>query len=142
MAVTEVRLAGLTFNSGPDADGDEFVISEIDGWDDDGAALITVEKPQSDGAILVRARRPARALTVTGWVVASSDAHLGRARRKLEVAMSSIVTANGNLDVDQDDDTWRLVVRRAQRLRSRTVGGVAITFEVDLLAVSPAKTAP
>lgn len=141
MAVTEVRLAGLTFNSGPDSDGDEFVISDIDGWDDSGAQLVTVEKPISDGAILVRARRPARALTVTGWVIAAPG-HLGRARRKLEVAMNSIVTADGNLDVDQDDDTWRLVVRRAQRLRSRTFGDIAITFEADVVALNPAKTTP
>lgn len=140
MAVTEIRLAGLTFNSGPDGDGDEFVVSEIDGWDTTGVEIVSVERPQSDGAVLVRARRSARTLTVTGWVVAASAANLGRARRKLEVAMGTIVTADSNLDVDQDDATWRLVVRLAQPIRSRTVGDQAVTFDADLVALTPTKT--
>lgn len=142
MAVTEVRLAGLDFNSGPDSDGDEFIISDVDGWDGGGVELITVEKPLSAGAVLVRARKASRTLTVSGWVVASSSAHLGRARRKLEVAFDGIITADGTLAVDQDDDTWALTVRLAQALRTRSAGSMAITFEADLLAVNPAKATP
>lgn len=142
MAVTEVRLAGLVFNSGPDADGDEFIVSDVDGWDGSGVELVTVEKPLSPGAVIARARKASRPLTFTGWVVASSGAHLGRARRKLEVAFDGIITANGTLAVDQDDDTWALTVRLAQPLTSRSVGSAAITFIADLLAVDPAKTTP
>lgn len=142
MAVTEVRLAGLDFNSGPDSDGDEFIISDVDGWDGGGVELITVEKPLSAGAVLVRARKASRTLTISGWVVASGSAHLGRARRKLEVAFDGIITADGTLAVDQDDDTWALTVRLAQALRTRSAGSMAITFEADLVAVDPAKTAP
>ena len=142
MAVTEVRLAGLTFNSGPDGDGDEFIVSDVDGWDGSGVELVAVEKPLGTGAVLVRARRTARALTVSGWVVAASSAHLGRARRKLEVAIDGIITADGTLEVDQDDDTYALTVRLAQPIRTRSSGSIAITFEVDLLAVDPVKATP
>lgn len=141
MAVSEVRLAGLTFNSGPDSDGDEFFISDIDGWDSAGVQLVTVERPLSDGAVLVRARRTSRALTITGEVIAAFG-HLGRARRKLETAFDGIILADGTLAVDQDDDTWALTVRLAQRLRTRPDGDIAVSFEADLLAVNPAKSTP
>lgn len=139
MAVTEVTLAGLTFNSGPDGDGDEFIISDVDGWDGSGVELVSVERPLSAGGVLVRGRKASRTLTVAGWAIASSDAHLGRARRKLEVAFDGIITSDGTLEVDEDDATWILTVRLAQQLRTRSVGGIAVTFEADLIAVSPAK---
>lgn len=142
MAVTSITLAGLTFNNGPDGDGDEFIISDVDGWDGGGVELITVEKPLSAGAVLVRARKASRTLTISGWVVADSGAHLGRARRKLETAFDGIITTDGTFTVNQDDDTYALTVRLAQSLRTRSVGSVAITFEADLLAVNPAKATP
>lgn len=140
MAVTEVTLAGLTFNSGPDDDGDEFILSDVDGWDGAGVELVVVEKPLSDGAVLVRGRRAARTLTLAGWVVTTTG-NLGRARSKLEDAFDSIITADGTLEVDQDDGTYTLMVRLAQQLRTRSAGDLAITFEADLIAVTPTKAA-
>lgn len=143
MAVTEVRLAGLTFNSGPDGDGDEFVISDVDGWDSGGVEQVTVERPLAAGAVLVRGRKASRTLTVSGWVFASSSAHLGRARQKLETAFDGIITADGTMAVDQDNGTRTLTVRLAQQIRTRPFEAdrsVAITFQADLIAVSPAKT--
>lgn len=140
MAVTEVRLAGLTFNTGtPDSDGDEFWITDVDGWDSAGVQLVLVERPQSDGAVLVRARRTARPLTVSGEVI-GAPGHLGRARSKLEAAFDGIITSDGTLSVDQDDGTHHLTVRLAQRLRTRSDGDLAISFEADLIAVDPVKT--
>lgn len=138
MTVTAVRLAGLTFNSGADGEGDEFIVSEIEGWDGAGVELVTVERPLSDGAVLVRGRRASRILTMSGWVVATTG-DLGRARAKLEDAFDGIITTDGNLEVDQDDGTYALAVRLTQQLRTRSVGDLAVTFEADLIAVSPAK---
>lgn len=140
MAVTEISLAGLTFNSGADGDGDEFIVSDVEGWDGSGVELVTVERPLSAGAVLVRGRKASRTLTVTGWVVASDGTHLGRARRKLEVAFDSIITADGTFEVEQDDGTYTLTVRLAQALRTRSAGDIAITFEADLIAAEPVKT--
>jgi hypothetical protein len=139
VAVTEVRLAGLTFNSGPDGDGDEFIISEVDGWDSSGVELITVERPLTAGAIIVRGRKASRTLTVTGWVLAEDGTTLGRARQKLETAFDGIITANGTMAVDQDNGTRTLTVRLVQALRTKTMGSMAITFEADLIAGNPAK---
>ena len=140
MAVTEVRLAGLTFQSGPDGDGDELIISEVDGWDSAGVELVTVERPLAAGAVVVRARKASRTLTVTGWVLAADGMHLGRARQKLEAAFDGIITADGTMAVDQDNGTKTLTVRLAQALRTKTVGSMAVTFEADLVAAAPAKT--
>lgn len=140
MAVTEVRLAGLTFNSGPDSDGDEFFITDVDGWDGTGVEQVTVERPLSSGAVLVRGRQTSRPLTVTGEVVAAGPSYLGRARRKLESAMAGIVTADGTFAADEDGTTLTLTVRLAQRLRTRSDGDTAISFEADLIAADPTKT--
>ena len=140
MAVTEVRLAGLTFNSGPDGDGDEFIISDVEGWDSGGVELVTVERPLSAGAIIVRGRKASRSLTVSGWVLASDDTHLGRARQKLETAFDGIIAADGTMAVDQDNGTRTLTVRLATALRTRSAGSAVISFEADLLAANPAKT--
>lgn len=140
MTVTEVRLAGLTFNSGPDSDGDEFIVSDVDGWDGPNIEQITVERPLSAGAVTVNGREASRVLTVSGWVVASDGTHLGRARRKLETALGGIVTTDGTFEVDEDDGTWQLTVRLAQRLRTRSGGSVSISFDADLVAADPAKT--
>lgn len=140
MAVTGITLAGLAFNDGPDGDGDEFIVSDVEGWDGAGVEVVAVERPLSAGALLVRGRQASRVLTVSGWVVASSGAHLGRARRKLEVAFDGIITADGTFEVEQDDDTYTLTVRLAQALRTRSAGSMAISFEADLIAVDPVKT--
>jgi hypothetical protein len=139
MTVSEVRLAGLTFNSGPDGDGDEFIVSDVEGWDGAGVELITVERPLSDGAIVVLGRQTARTLVVSGWVVAVPE-NMGRARRKLAAAMASIVATDGTLAVDEEDGTYALTVRLQQGLRTKQAGPVAITFEATLLAVDPAKS--
>lgn len=138
MTVSEVRLAGLDFNSGPDGDGDEFIISDVEGWDGPGVELITVERPLSDGAVLVRGRQTARTLSITGWVVAAPG-YMGRARRKLAAAMAGIVGTNGTIEVDEEDATYSLTVRLAVGLRTKQAAPLAITFQADLLAVDPEK---
>ena len=55
------------------------------------------------------------------------------------MAFDGIITADGTLEVEEDDATWTLSVRLAQQLRTRSAGDMAITFEADLIAVDPAK---
>jgi hypothetical protein len=138
MAGVEVRLAGLTFNDGPDGDGDEFIVSDLDGWDGPGVELVVVERPVSDGAVVAFGRRTARALVLSGWVVAA-EGHMGRARRKLETAMYSLVGTGGTLEVDEDADTYALTVRLSAALKTKQVGPTAITFQAPLVATDPDK---
>lgn len=134
-----VRLAGLTFNSGPDGDGDEFVCSDLDGWDGGGVDLVTVEKPLADGAFVAFGRLTAWSLTLAGWVVAGPNG-IGPARRKLTAALYGLVDTADDLEVDEDDGTYSVSVRLDSAIRSRQRGPQAISFEVGLLAATPTKT--
>lgn len=138
MAGVVVRLAGLTFNDGPDVDGDEFVISDVVGWDSTGVEQTVVERPIATGAVYAHGRRASRALAISGFAV--SGGSMGRARRKLATAVDGIVTANGTLSVDEDDGTYELAVRLAAPLRTRQVGPTVVSFDLDLVAANPVKT--
>lgn len=135
-----VRLGGLTFNDGPDVDGDEFVVDEIEGWDSPGVDVTLVERPVSDGAVVARARRSSRALSVSGYVIAADTTTVARARNKLASACDGIITADGTLEVDEGGGTYTLTVRMVQALRTRTVAPQVIKFDVSLTAPTPTKT--
>lgn len=134
-----VRLAGLTFNDGPDDDGNELICSDLSGWDGGNVDLATVEKPLGDGAFVVFGRLTAWSLTLAGWVVAGPDG-IGPARRKLSDALYTLAHAAGTLEVDEDDATYTVAVWLDSNIRSRQAGPGAISFEVGLLAPTPTKT--
>lgn len=138
MAGAVVRLGGITFNSGPDGDGDDFIVSDLDGWDGGGVELGQVEKPLGDGAVIVYGRRTAWTLTLSGWVVAGPEG-IGPARRKLTAALYALVELADTLEVDEEDGTYGLDVRLSGNLRTRQQGPDAISFEVALVAPIPTK---
>lgn len=137
MTFPVVRLAGLTFNDGPDGDGDEFFVSDLSGWDCPDVQQVLVDRPISAGAVIARSRIGTWTMTMAGWVVAASS--MGAARRKLGTALLTIVSADGTLSVDEDDGTYELTVRLAQRPRTHQESDLAISFEADLIAVTPTK---
>lgn len=138
MAAPVVRLAGLTFNNGPDSDGDEFFVSDIAGWDAPDVQQTLVARPISAGSVIARSRVGTWAVTLSGWVVAATS--MGAARRKLATALAGVVATDGTLSVDEDDGTQELTVRLAARLRTRQEADNSISFEADLVAVDPTKT--
>lgn len=140
MAVGVVTLGGLTFNGGPDSDGDLFSVAEIAGWDSPGVEQVMVERPLSDGAVIAHGRRTARGLVVAGHASGSTIANGFRARRKLETAIDSLITADGTLTVDEGDTTRSLTVRLAAELDTSQAGPYGIEFEIPLIAANPAKT--
>ena len=135
-----VTLAGITFNDGPDADGDEFVVSDVEGWDSPGVELVIIEKPLSDGAVIGHGRRAARSLGVTGYVIGETVADVGRARRKLATAINGIITDDGTLVIDEGDATYSLTVRLAAPMRTRQHTAQSVRFDMSLVAADPAKT--
>jgi len=139
MTVGVVTLGGLTFNDGPDSDGDEFAVGEIAGWDGPVVEQISVERPLSDGAVVVRGRRTARALSVAGHASGSTIENGFRARRKLEAAIDSLVTADGTLAVDEGSETYSLTVRLAGQPNTRQAGPYGIEFDIPLIAADPVK---
>ena len=135
-----VTLAGITFNDGPDGDGDEFVVSDIEGWDSPGVEMIIVEKPLSDGAVIGHGRRASRSLGVAGYIIGETVADVARARRKLATAINGIVTSDGTLVVDEGDATYSLTVRLAAPMRTRQHTAQSVRFDLSLVAADPAKT--
>jgi hypothetical protein len=139
MAVGVVTFGCLSFNSGPDSDGDRFTIGELDGWWAPTIDLVVVERPISDGAVVAHGRQAARAVTAVGHVSGSTIQNAMRAARKLEAAIAALIGADGTLTVDEGSATYTLTVR-AQGLRSRRAGPYGFEFEVDLVAANPAKS--
>lgn len=139
MTVGVVTLGGLTFNAGPDADGDEFSVGEIPGWDGAGVEQISVERPLSDGAVVVHGRRTSRALSLSGHASGSTIQDGFRARRKFEAAIDSLITADGTLTVDEGDAIYSLTVRLAAQPNTRQAGPYGIEFDIPLIAANPVK---
>jgi hypothetical protein len=140
MTVGVVTLGGITFNDGPDSDGDQFSVAEIAGWDGPGVEQISVERPLSDGAVVVHGRRTSRALSLSGHASGSTIENGFRARRKLAAALDSLVTADGTLTVDEDSATYSLTVRLAAQPNTRQAGPYGIQFDIPLTAANPVKT--
>ncbi len=140
MTVGVVTLGGITFNAGPDSDGDRFTVSDVEGWWSAPAELVTVDKPLGAGSVIAYGRTPARALSVIGHASGSTIQNGFRAARKLEAAVAGMVTADGTLTVDEGSAVYQLTVRVAGTMDVRRAGPYAIEFAIDLLAVSPAKT--
>ena len=136
-----ITLGTLTFNAGPDGDGDRFVIGEIAGWEGPGIEQTALERPLSDGAIVGRGRRTSRAVTLYGHASSNTLTGMWRARRKLAAACDALVTANGTLTVDEGSGTYALTVRLAGGVDTRQAGPYAVEFAINLIAANPAKTA-
>lgn len=139
MPVGVVTLAGLTFNNGPDGDGDRFVIGEIDGWDGPGVEQTGFERPLADGAIVGRGRRTSRAVALYGHASGTTITNGFRARRKLADALDTIITADGTLTVDEGTAIYSLTVRLADQPDTRQAGPFAVEFSISLVAANPAK---
>lgn len=140
MAAGVITLGTLTFNGGPDSDGDRFVIGELDGWEGAGVEQTGLERALSDGAIVGRGRRTSRTVILHGHASSTSLAGMWRARRKLADACDDLVTASGTLTVDEGDDVYSLTVRLAAAVDTRQAGPYAVEFAISLVAANPAKT--
>jgi hypothetical protein len=139
VTVGVVTFGGLTFNNGPDSDGDRFVIGDIAGWWAPTIELVAVERPVSDGSVVAHGRQAARALVVSGHASGDTIEHGMRAARKLETAVASLIGSDTTMTVDEGSATYELTVR-ASGMRAGRAGPNAVEFEVDLLAADPAKT--
>lgn len=140
MAAGVITLGSLTFNSGPDSDGDRFTIGEISGWEGGGVEQTMLERPLSDGAIVGRGRRTSRAIVLSGHASSNSLTGMWRARRKLAAACDALVTSSGTLSVDEGSATYALTVRLADAPDTRQAGPYAVEFSINLVAANPVKT--
>lgn len=138
MAFTVV-LGSITFGGGPDGDGDKFTVRDLPGWTGASVELVSVEKPISNGAILVRGRYTGRSLSIVGHGIASSSAAIWRVRAKLEACVTPGTNATLTVNEPSPGSTKTLTVRLADALRVRPAGPRAIEFEIPLFAANPTK---
>ena len=136
----QARLGSITFKAAgaaADGDGDRFTLRDLPGWTGAPVDIISVEKPVSDGAVLVRGRHTARAVSIVGHGIAANADAVWRVRSKLEACVTA--GADSTLYVDEPTGTKTLAVRLSNSLRVRPVGPRTVEFEIPLIAVNPTK---
>jgi hypothetical protein len=138
MAFT-VTLGSITFGGGPDSDGDRFTVRDLPGWTGASVELVSVEKPLSAGAVLVRGRYTGRSLSIVGHAIATNAATVWRVRNKLEACITPTASATLSVAEPSPGSTKTLSVRLADSLRVRPVGPRTVEFEIPLFAANPIK---
>jgi hypothetical protein len=136
----QVRLGSITFKAATapaDADGDRFTVRDLPGWTGAPVEMVTVEKPISAGAVMVRGRHTARAVSIVGHGIAANADAVWRVRSKLEACVSA--SADSTLYVDEPTGTKTLTVRLSDSLRVRPAGPRTVEFEIPLIAANPTK---
>ena len=136
----QARLGSITFKAAgaaADGDGDRFTLRDLPGWTGAPVEIVSVEKPVSDGAVLVRGRHTARAVSIVGHGIAANTDAVWRVRAKLEACV--LAGADSTLYVDEPTGTKTLTVRLSNSLRVRPVGPRTVEFEIPLIAVNPTK---
>lgn len=135
-----VRLGSITFraaSAAADSDGDRFTVRDLPGWTGAPTEIVAVEKPISNGAVMVRGRYTARPVTIIGHAIAANADAVWRVRSKLEAVVQP--GADSTLYVDEPTGTKTLTVRLADSLRIRPAGPKTVEFEIPLIAVNPTK---
>lgn len=136
----QARLGSITFKAAGaagDGDGDRFTLRDLPGWTGAPVEIVSVEKPVSNGAVLVRGRHTARTLSIVGHGIAANADGVWRVRAKLEACV--VPGADSTLYVDEPTGTKTLTVRLSNSLRVRPVGPRTVEFEIPLIAVNPTK---
>lgn len=138
MGVT-VALGSITFGGGPDGDGDKFTVRDLPGWTGASVELVSVEKPLSHGAVIVRGRYTGRSLSIVGHGIAATPNAIWRVRAKLEACVTPGADVTMTVTEPSPGSTKTLTVRLADALRVRPAGPRAIEFEIPLFAANPTK---
>ena len=136
----QVRLGSITFKNAAgtvDADGDLFTVRDLPGWTGAPVELVSVEKPISDGAVMVRGRHTAREMSIVGHAIAANADGVWRVRAKLEACCQP--DADSTLYVDEPTGTKTLTVRLSDSMRVRPLNHRVVEFEIPLIAVNPTK---
>ncbi len=97
-----VRFGDLTLDGKKDAQGDRFIVSDIDGYDAAETEL-SREDLMGDGVLVTGSRLMGREITVKGWMVGNegeANSYL-RARQKLKAAAAKMQGTLGTIYFDE-----------------------------------------
>lgn len=136
------ELGGIIFDpdAGPDANGIEWIISELDGWDSPELRQNLLNPTTIHGQVIGESLYGGRAMTATGWICVPNEASFWTARNTLAAA-TNLVSTEGTLIV-RETPPKKCQVRRAGKLRMRNHDDVyVVEFEIPLIAPDPRKYA-
>lgn len=135
-----VTVAGVTMNTGvADADGIEWYLEAVDGWDGPAVRLPVDDRAFADGAFIADGYYGARSLTVKGTALSPTpQAGLVVARTTL-ARVTNLLRADGTVQVLENPDK-QVTVRLAGPPRMVDDPPV-VRFEVPLIAADPRKFA-
>ena len=135
-------LNGLVFDPdlGPDANGFEWIINELEGWDSPEMRLQLLNPTAVHGAVIGQSLYGPRPMTASGWIGVPDEPGFWAARNILATA-TNLVTASADLVVHEAVPK-KCRVQRADKLRMRNHPDVLVVeFAIPLIAVDPRKYA-
>jgi hypothetical protein len=134
-----VELDDLVFSGAADADGVEWLVEDLEGWDDGvDVRSATAPRPGQDGVWIGDAWYGARLLVMKGAAFAPSKAAV-YAAKDLLIERVNLLRSSAVLTVNEDQ-VRRALVRRVDRPLVRVEGNDVI-FSIALLAPDPRKYA-
>lgn len=141
MAATVWTLGSLSFNSGPDADGVEWWANVPTGWHTPRSAGRVLNRAGLDGGLIFGARKAPRTLQITATVLAPAATDATEARNALETLVDGLVDTAADLTVNEIGGAKKLAVRYVDGLNVTVRSAVMFTFQLPVIALSPAKVA-
>ncbi|QCB93295.1 phage distal tail protein [Cellulomonas shaoxiangyii] len=132
--MSAVTLGALPLD-GVDAEGVEWVVEDIEGWDGSpGSTIQVVQRPRAHGAWAGDAYLPARSVAVGGVLMAPDR---GAARRALQRLNEAASLASTTLAVNDAGESLWAGVRRQDVILAKWLGDKAVRYSVQLVATDP-----
>ena len=121
-----------------DSDGDVYVKTKFDGFDDAEQRLTVDNKSREDGAVVHSAYDAAIHGSIEGWIIVTDPAFRNELEDALVAAVRSLNGADGTLTVTPTGQSSRfLTVRKDGAIQTAVVSGTLHSFQFGLVAVDP-----
>lgn len=142
MARVTATINGLSFNTGPDGNGIDWRLAEVEGWEAPAVRQQLVDRVGADGSVLVETAYSHRPLVLRGWAICTSNTMLWTARQELAAQLDTAGATDGAdavLTVNEPTVAKRATVRLAGAIRVRELSDKVFEFEAPLVAPDPRK---
>ena len=124
----------ITFNN----DGDLYIFTRLDGFDDAELRVTIDNKSRQDGAVVHSVYAAAMHGTCEGWVLTGDPATRNDAEDALAIALRSIRAADGTFTVTPTGQGSKsLTVRQDGAFQTAIVNGTLHSFQFGLVAADP-----
>jgi hypothetical protein len=136
MAAIQVTCGGITFNGSADGNGTFWKVQSVDGWEGATPRQTFHPKLGASGEVIGEANLGPRAVTLTGNVMATSQANAWTAFNSLVTASDNAVSASTTLTVAESGGSKSLTVYTHMALK---LAWVTDRFFRSTIAPNPVK---